>query len=146
MELLLILLLVVWAVSSAKKPAAAPKKQPAGTPPSSRTSKTAEKPAAHSETDLRPVSAGASSEGTRHHHVLKPAFEAGHAHTESSIDGVYSECDVPNLHPDGEQYHDPVLPDQAAASCRRPSMTPSDLRRAVILSEIIGKPKALSKQ
>lgn len=69
-------------------------------------------------------------------HTVKPFTEADHLHTESSMTGA-EPCP-----PDADAYaHAAPRPAAAAASDIPLSITGDELRRAVIYSEILGKPK-----
>lgn len=69
-------------------------------------------------------------------HTVKPFTEASHLHTESSISGTVA-CPT-----DADVYEPiPARPAAAPAADIIGSITGSELRRAVIYSEILGKPK-----
>ena len=74
-------------------------------------------------------------------HELEASQLTGHAHEETSMTGFADECE-----PAGKPKRASLTVQAETAASPVPRLTVDDLRRAVVLSEILGKPKALRRR
>ena len=74
-------------------------------------------------------------------HTLEASQLTGHAHEETSMTGFTEECE-----PSGKPKRAPLAAAAEVAPASAPRLTVEDLRRAVVLTEILGKPRALRRR
>ena len=75
-------------------------------------------------------------------HALEASQLTGHAHEETSMTGFSEECE-----PSGKPKRESLTPvPKEAPAAAAPRLSVEDLRRAVVYSEILAKPKALRRR
>lgn len=65
-------------------------------------------------------------------HVVMPSFQTGHAHVENSLDGLEADCPIA-----------PIATAAKSTDADSPLINLDDAKRALVMAEIISKPKAL---